>query len=209
MANRFPEAVPKIELIPNGVDAEYRDEYRWQEPAKPRILYAGRLEKYKNVDKILSAFSLLQDKHDSLKLTIVGRGPFKDELKQMATSLKLNGNTEWLEGLSREELFGLYSSSTVVVIPSESESMGVAATEAIGLGAPTIVANASGLAEFVNEGLAQPVEPPVNGAKLAARIEQVLEDPRSFSPEGARSALIRSWDEVAQATFDVYRSVTV
>jgi glycosyltransferase involved in cell wall biosynthesis len=207
MARRFPESRTKIVIIPNGVDTEFRDEHRWMEPAEPRILYAGRLEKYKNVDKIIRAFSRLQEKHDSLRLTIVGRGPFKEELQRLASSLKLNGNTDWLEGLSRDELFTLYSSSSVVVIPSESESMGVAATEAIGVGTPTIVANASGLAEFVQEGLAQPIEPPVDDVKLAARIEEVLENPSSYSPSKTKSVLIKSWDEVAEATFNVYKSM--
>lgn len=206
MASRFPESARKIELIPNGVDSELQAAHRWKEPNEPRILYAGRLEKYKNVDKIIGAFSHLQAKHEDLKLTVVGRGPYKQELQRLATSLKLNGNTEWLEGLTRDELFSLYSTSTMVIVPSESESMGVAATEAIGVGAPTIVANASGLAEFVREGLALPIEPPVNDLKIAARIEEILQDPENFSPSKTKSALIKSWDEVADATFDAYRS---
>ncbi len=209
MISKFPEASGKIEIVPNGVDSELQTAHRWKEPDEPRILYAGRLEKYKNVDKIIGAFSRLQHDHTDLKLTIVGRGPYKEQLQHMAASLKLNGNTEWLEGLTRDELFTLYSSSTMVVVPSESESMGVAATEAIGVGVPTIVANASGLAEFVEEGLAQPIEPPVNDQKLAARIEQVLDDPESFSPAGTKSSLIRSWDQVAEATFDIYKKTPV
>jgi glycosyltransferase involved in cell wall biosynthesis len=209
MAERFPESAGKIATIPNGVDSELQAAHQWKEPSEPRVLYAGRLEKYKNVDKIIGAFARLQETHEDLKLTIVGRGPYKQELQHLATSLRLNGNTEWLEGLTRDELFTLYSSSTMVVVPSESESMGVAATEAIGVGVPTIVANASGLAEFVKEGLAQPIQPPVNEAKLAARIEQVLGDPRSYSPTGAKSPLIRTWDEVSEATFDIYKSALV
>lgn len=209
MASRFPGSARKIEVIPNGIDAGFRESYPWKEPVEPRILYTGRLERYKNVDKIIRAFSRLQEKHDGLRLTIVGRGPYKEELQRLAASLHLNGNTDWLEGLSREDLFTLYSTSTVVVVPSEAESMGVTATEAIGIGAPTIVANSSGLAEFVEDGLAQPVEPPVSDVKLAAKIEQVLEDPSSFSPSGTRSALIKSWDQVAEATFEIYRSATI
>ena len=209
MANRFPESARKIELIPNGVDSELQAMYRWKEPDRPRILYAGRLEKYKNVDKIIGAFSQLQSSHEDLKLTIVGKGPYKQDLQRLAASLKLNGTTEWLEGLTRDELYSLYSTSSVVVVPSESESMGVAATEAIGVGAPTLVANASGLAEFVQEGLAVAIEPPVSDVKIAARIGEILQDPGNFSPSRTKSALIRSWDEVAETTFEVYKSAFV
>ena len=201
MAATFPDSSGKIELIPNGVDREFQEKYPWREPAEPRILYAGRLERYKNVDKILRAVAQLQPKHEDLKTTIVGRGPFKPELLKLAASLKVNGGVEWLEGLTRDELFELYSSATAVIVPSESESMGVAAAEAIGVGAPTIVADASGLAEFVEEGLAQPIEPPVTHVKLAQKIEEVLDDPKRFSPIGMKSPLIKTWDEVAEQTY--------
>jgi glycosyltransferase involved in cell wall biosynthesis len=207
METSFPESRDKIKVIPNGVDTDYRYTNPWKEPAQPTILYAGRLEKYKNVDKIIQAVSHLHETHRDLRLTIVGRGPFKEELQRLSSSLNLNGSTEWLEGLSREELFSRYSSSTVFVLPSESENFGMAAGEAIAVGTPTIVANASGLAEFVEEGLAQPVETPVNDVNLAECIEQVLEDPRSYSRAEKKSSIIKSWDEVAEATFDVYRAI--
>src|SRR6266516_4286426 len=56
----FMDSSRKIELIPNGVDREFQEKYPWREPAEPRILYAGRLERYKNVDKILRAVAQLQ-----------------------------------------------------------------------------------------------------------------------------------------------------
>jgi glycosyltransferase involved in cell wall biosynthesis len=73
--------------------------------------------------------------------------------------------------------------------------------EAIGVGVPTIVANTSSLAEFVEEGLAVPVEPPVDELKLAAKIGEVVDDPKKFSPRGIKSPLIISWDEAAEKTF--------
>jgi len=66
---------------------------------------------------------------------------------------------------------------------------------------PTIVANASSLAEFVEEGLALPVETPVDDSKLAVKIGEVIDDPKKFSPKGKRSPLIISWDEAAEKTF--------
>src|SRR5207247_9617878 len=145
----------KIERIPNGLDRKLDEKYTWREPAEPRILYAGRLEKYKNVDKILRAVAQLQPKHEDLKTTIVGRGPFKPELLKLAASLKVNGGVEWLEGLTRDELFELYSSATAVIVPSESESMGVAAAQAIGVTASTFVADVSGLCVLVDAAVAQ------------------------------------------------------
>lgn len=201
MIDTFPESAGRVEIIPNGIASDLREKNQWREPKDPTILYAGRLERYKNVDKVMRAFARLREKHDKLRLRIVGRGPIKGELEQLSHALGLNGSVEWYEGLPQSELYSLYASSTAVVLASEYENWGNTVAEAIGVGVPTIVANSSSLAEFVEEGLAVPVEPPVDDVKLAATIREVIDDPRKFSPKGMRSPLIISWDEAAEKTF--------
>jgi glycosyltransferase involved in cell wall biosynthesis len=201
MAATFPESSGKVEIIPNGIASDLREKNQWREPEEPSILYAGRLERYKNVDKVMKAVARLRETNDSLRLRIVGRGPIKAELEQLSRTLGLNGSVEWYDRLPQSELFPLYASSTAVVLASEYENWGNTVAESIGVGAPTIVANASSLAEFVEEGLAVPVDPPIDEVRLAAKMGEVIDDPKSFSPKGKRSPLIISWDEAAEKTF--------
>lgn len=201
MIDTFPESAGRVEIIPNGIASDLREKNQWREPEEPTILYAGRLERYKNVDKLMRAVAKLREKNDKLTLRIVGRGPIKSELEQLSDTLGLNGSVEWYDRLPQSELFPLYASSTAVVLASEYENWGNTVAEAIGVGVPTIVANASSLAEFVEEGLAVPVEPPVDDLRLAAKIGEVIDDPKKFSPKGKRSPLIISWDEAAEKTF--------
>jgi glycosyltransferase involved in cell wall biosynthesis len=203
----FPNSAQKIRVIPNGIDQELLTEHSWREPGEPRLLYVGRLEAYKNVDKIMKALVILRKEHPGLALTVVGRGPLKPDLLHLAARLEITGNIDWIEGLEKSELYNLYTSSTIVVLPSDLEAFGLVAAEAIGAGAPTIVANSTGLSEFVKAGLALPIEPPVNEQKLASKILQVLESPREFSPKRKSSGLILSWDEVARRTFSFYESL--
>jgi len=205
--NAFPNSFGKIQVIPNGIDVELLKEYRWRKPEEPRLLYVGRLEAYKNVDKILRALAILLKETPNLRLTVVGRGPSKLELSNLASNLGLAKSVDWLQGLPKSELYKLYASSTVVLLPSDLEAFGIAAAEAIATGAPTIVANSTGLSELVDAGLALPVEPPVDGRGLASRISEVLESPEDFSPRGRSSNLILSWDEVAKRTFSLYESL--
>jgi glycosyltransferase involved in cell wall biosynthesis len=207
MAEAFPDSAGKIKVIPNGVDSELLSQYSWSPPASPRILFVGRLEKYKNVDKILAAFAVLKEKHDSLKLTIVGRGPVKEQLLSQAAQLKLGSNVEWLEGLTKPELYELYESSTMVVLPSYLEAYGIVVAEAIAVGTPAIVANSSALSEFVTAGLATPIEPPVETEKLVNAMSLVLENPKSYSSKSRTSDMIQSWDDVAAKTFETYQSL--
>ncbi len=205
MVAAFPGSLNKVRVIPNGVDMKLLSEYSWREPEEPRIIYVGRLERYKNVDKIIRAFAELRKSNETLRLAIVGRGPLKAELVRLADGLRLGEELEWYEGIPRSKLYELYSSSTMLVLPSELEAYGIVAAEAIALRVPTLVANSSGLTEFVEAGLAVSVEPPVDEGKLASKILQVLENPRQFS-FGGRSELIQSWDEVAETTFELYES---
>ena len=207
MKEVFPLSAAKLAVIPNGVDFNLTSKYSWSEPEESRILYVGRLEPYKNVDKILRAFAFLRTKNSLLKLTIVGTGSMKNELLALAASLKLGKSVEWLEGVQRSRIYRLYSSSTAVVLPSDLEAYGIVAAEAISIGAPTIVANSSGLSEFVKAGLALPIEPPVTEQKLVSRILQILDNPQGFSFKEKSPRLIPSWDEVAAKTFALYESL--
>ena len=207
MGEAFPGSAEKIKVIPNGVDSELLSQYSWSPPASPRILFVGRLEKYKNADKVLSAFAILREKHPSLKLTIVGKGPAKEELMSLAGQLELGSSVEWLEGLKKPELYSLYQSSTMFVLPSYLEAYGIVVAEAVAVGTPAIVANSSALSEFVTAGLATPVEPPVETEKLVEAMSLVLENPRSYSSKRKTSDMILSWEDVAAKTFETYRSL--
>jgi 1,4-alpha-glucan branching enzyme len=165
------------------------------------------LEKYKNVDKLLMAFAILKEKHPSLKLTVVGRGPVKEELLSQARQLKLGSSVEWLEGLTKPELYKLYESSTIFVLPSYLEAYGIVVAEAVAVGTPVIVANSSALSEFVTAGLATAVEPPVETEKLVDAMSLILEDPKSYSSRNRGSDMILSWDDVASKTFETYQSL--
>ncbi len=207
LTNAFPESKRKIHIIHNGVDFGRLSRYKWREPVQPSILFAGRLERHKNVDKVISAFATLRKDNPSTRLTIVGRGPLRGELGQLSTSLGLEGKIQWIDGAEKGRMYELYSSSTVVVMPSEFEAYGLVAAEAISLGVPTIVANSTALSDFVSSGLAQPVDPPITGEKLHERISQVLQDPAAFSPKWNSGGVILSWDDVAAKTVALYESL--
>src|SRR5712664_611150 len=207
MGEAFPDSAGKIKVIPNGVDSELLSRYSWSPPSSPRILFVGRLERYKNADKLLAAFAILRQKRPSLKLTVVGKGPAKEELLSQAAHLQLGSSVEWLEGLTKPELYALYESSTMFVLLSYLEAYGIVVAEAVAVGTPVIVANSSALSEFVTAGLATSVEPPVETERLVDAMSLVLENPKSYSSKSKTSDMIQSWDNVAAKTFETYQTL--
>lgn len=207
MRNDFPASDGKIRIIPNGIDADLLASYSWKEPSPPRIMYAGRLERYKNVDKLIRAFASLYESNPELRLVVVGSGPAREELTDLTRQLAVGEAVEWYERIGKSQLYKLFSESSAVVVPSQFENYGIVAAEAISLGVPTVVANSSALSEFAETGLALGVDSPLtpNGIRLA--LLKVLENPKNFSLKDEAAKFIHPWNQVAGETFALYESL--
>ncbi len=201
----FPSIRDKIHIIPNGVDPVLQSKFHWKPPDPPRLLYAGRLEHAKNVDKVVQAFAALRKEWPTLTMTIHGRGPLRALLEQLAARLGVSEQIEWSpkKGVSREELYRCYASSTMLIYPSNFECYGIVPAEALSLGTPTIVTNSTALKDFVRAGIAEPVEPPITVEKLVQSASPILKDPEKYS-KGRMNGLITSWDRVAERTWKLY-----
>lgn len=110
------------------------------------ILFVGRLAKEKGVDLLLRAFQRLQSTEREARLTIVGSGPLKGELMQLAEELGIAKGVSFLEGIGFDELWEKYLESACFVLPSVSEPWGLVANEALSFGCPIIVSDACGCA---------------------------------------------------------------
>jgi N-acetyl-alpha-D-glucosaminyl L-malate synthase BshA len=93
--------------------------------------------------------SILSKKLTS-KLLLVGDGPERNSCEELCRSL---GLCEQVKFLGKQEMIEeLYAISDLFILPSESESFGLAALEAMACGVPVISTNAGGLPELVIEG---------------------------------------------------------
>lgn len=109
------------------------------------FLVTSRLVPYKKIDiAIRSCRQLGRD------LLIVGDGPDRAHLEQLADSTPGHGQVLFLGHLSQAELEGLYTRATAVLMPGE-EDFGIAAIEAVAHGVPVIVHHRSGAAELIQE----------------------------------------------------------
>lgn len=102
--------------------------YVEENPSLDYYLVVSRIEDYKRVDIVISAFNEMADK----KLIIVGNGSKKDKLKSIA-----NANIKFMEGLTKEELSKLYSNCKALIFP-QIEDYGLTPLEANASGRPVI-----------------------------------------------------------------------
>ena len=111
------------------------------------IIYVGRLEKVKNVETLVRAFSYLKQKN--LLLTIVGDGNEMENLKSLAKKVSLEKNITFTGFTDNPSHF--LSNADLFVLPSFSEGFGIAAVEAMMQKVPVLCSNVGGIPEFVND----------------------------------------------------------
>ncbi|RZN40559.1 MAG: glycosyltransferase family 1 protein [Methanophagales archaeon ANME-1-THS] len=133
----------KIVVISNGVDLKKFEAKG--EKTYGRILYVGRLERHKRVDRLLLAYERLKRVHPEIELIIIGKGPQKEYLQHFSEKLKLE-NVTFLDPLPYERLLEVMKSSWIVVQPSIREGQGIVLLEAMAAGTPPIAVQAKGSA---------------------------------------------------------------
>ncbi|PYO70455.1 MAG: hypothetical protein DMD64_17230 [Gemmatimonadetes bacterium] len=82
------------------------------------IGFVGRLVPQKGLDNLLQALAL--QRAAKWRLTIVGDGPDRERLEQLATELRLAARVRWTGGLPAEHVTNLWPDLDVLVLPSRS-----------------------------------------------------------------------------------------
>jgi glycosyltransferase involved in cell wall biosynthesis len=126
-------------IIPNGIDVKEIDGIKPSED-KTDVLFVGRLIKEKNVDVLLEALVEVKEFIPHLKCTIIGEGPEKDKLENLARKLNLQSNITFMGFLDNyNQVIANMKSSEVLVLPSEREGFGMVVLEANACGLPVVV----------------------------------------------------------------------
>ena len=123
------------------VDTDFFSPLPQGQGAPSYYLTGSRLEPYKKIDIVVSAFNELK-----LPLKVVGSGTEAKSLK-----LKAKSNIEFVGQVDREQLRTLYQNAKAFVFPA-LEDAGLMVLESLSCGTPVIGFNQGGTAEFVKDG---------------------------------------------------------
>lgn len=179
----------KLTVISNGID------FTEINGTKPTgigfdVLFSGRLIADKNVDVLIRAITLIEPK---VKCGIIGDGPEKDRLTELAKELEVGDRVIFLGFQKYKNLIAEMRSSRVYVLPSTREGFGICIIEANASGLPVIAVRHKGSAatDLIDDG--------VNGY-LVELSEKEIADKISFllKNEGKRAELGRNGIERAK-----------
>ena len=160
LKNATNESFPitrEIEVIPNFIDLnlfkkQKKDHFKLAIcPNNEKLLvHTSNFRKVKRIEDIVMMFDQLRHIVPS-KLLLVGDGPERSRIEYMCRELKLMHDVRFLGNLDAIE--EVLSVADLFVMPSETESFGLAALEAMACEVPLITSNAGGLPELNVQGV--------------------------------------------------------
>lgn len=169
---------------------------RFKIPEKPILLYAGRLDKEKNLDIVLHAFRIARKQVDA-HFIIVGRGAEKARLEALANSLGIINHVTFTDYLSDEEYPKVHGLADCFVNACTAELQSIVALEAIASGLPLLGANAMALPELVIAGKNGHLFAPGDTQELAKQIVDVLSNPEKRKKMGIESRNMAELHDIA------------
>jgi glycosyltransferase involved in cell wall biosynthesis len=143
-----------VEVIPNPVDVEFfvPPTERDQDDAT-RFVTVANLNTNKAVDVLVQAFAEIAPTRPGARLDIVGDGPERTTLTQLARALAVGDRVTFHGARPRAEIRSLLWRSSCFVSTSRNETFGVAIAEALATGLPVIATRSGGPEDLLADGI--------------------------------------------------------
>jgi starch synthase len=226
----------KVEVVYNGIDLKKwtpnHDEAITRalgiDPARPSVVFVGRITRQKGLPYLLRAAALLPPE---VQVVLCAGAPDTPEILAevrdgVAELQKIRSGVVWIDRLlSQTELRAVLTSATTFVCPSVYEPLGIVNLEAMACGIPVVGTATGGIPEVVDDGVTGrlvPIEQADDGtgtpvdadrfvADLASALIEVVSDPEAARNMGAagraRAEEMFSWERIANRTKEIYESL--
>ena len=143
---------------------------------RPVILYVGRMASEKGVEHFVRAAAELS-KRRRCRFIAAGDGPVREDVERLAQELGVGDDFTVTGFLVPELIPSIISLSSVAVLPSLYEELGVVLLEFMLMRRPIVAHDVSGVGKLVRDGETGLLVPPFDPASMADAIERLLDDP--------------------------------
>jgi len=176
-------------------------------PTRNYFLYIGRQDPYKNLQRLITAFSALPNRND-YELWLAG--PYDQRysplLEIQTQELGISHLVKFLNYVSYDELPIIINQAIALVFPSLWEGFGLPVLEAMACGTPVITSNISSLPEVAGD--AAILINPYNPGEITAAMTTIINDSetrKQLSEKGLKRANQFSWEKTGLATVEVLK----
>jgi len=204
------EITRAIEVVPNFVNCDTyrrtdRPELRaeWAPDGEPILMHLSNFRPVKRVTDVVEIFALVRAKMPA-KLVLMGDGPDRGAAEYLVRSKKLTRDVHFLGKQDRvEEKLAL---ADLFLLPSDLESFGLAALEAMACEVPVIASNTGGLPEVVTHGVDGFLVPPRDVAGAAKHAVEMLGSRDRLREMGKKARENAFWNYCASKIIPRYEA---
>lgn len=162
-----------ISIIPNGISISQRQMSKIYKKSN-YILYIGRIDKRKNIDKLIKAYRKTKLFKKGFMLYIVGSDHgYLKSIKEQIRSYRLNKYIKIFDAMG-ESKFDLLGEAQLTFYATECEAFGNVPLESVAMGTPVIVNNKSGSTEYLDNRYSIKIFPVNNDNITSALNKKIL-----------------------------------
>jgi L-malate glycosyltransferase len=197
-----------IRVIPNFVNLQ---EYRPSEPGcrsqiapggHKVITHVSNFREVKRVKDVVRVFARIRRAMPAT-LVMIGDGPERVDAENEARELGVSQDVRFLGRL--DSVASVLQASDLFILPSQTESFGLAALEAMACGAPVVASRAGGLTEVIDDGANGILEPVGSVEAMGRRAVELLRDPERHAAMRA-AAIAKAQDFSADRIVPMYEA---
>jgi L-malate glycosyltransferase len=146
-----------IEVIPNFVNCDLycrkpNEALRaeWAPDGEPILMHLSNFRPVKRITDVVEMFSIVRQKMPA-KLVMIGDGPDRGAAEHLIRKKKLTRDVHFLG--KQDNVYQFLGQADLFLLPSDMESFGLAALEAMACEVPVVATNVGGLPEVVEHGI--------------------------------------------------------
>ena len=204
---RVPASV-QIDVVPNFVDAERFRPAERPPREVPVLAHVSNFRPVKRVGDVLAVFAAVRAARPA-RLRLIGDGPDRAPLQAEVAARGLAPDVEFLG--EQVDLPAVLQEADLFLLPSETESFGLVALEAMACGLPVVASAVGGLPEVIADGETGYLCPMGDVGAMAAAARRLLDDASGRARLGAsarrRAETQFQLDPAVDRYVDVYRRV--
>jgi glycosyltransferase involved in cell wall biosynthesis len=176
-------------------------------PTRNYFLYIGRQDPYKNLQRLITAFSALPNRND-YELWLAGPDDqrYSPLLEIQTQELGINHLVKFLNYVPYDELPIIINQAIALVFPTLWEGFGLPVLEAMACGTPVITSNISSLPEVAGD--AAILINPYHIEEITAAMKMIINDSeirKQLSKQGLKRVNQFSWEKTGLATVEVLK----
>jgi len=202
----------EIDVVPNFIDFtrfNKQPKEHFKKAISPNgekiLVHTSNFRKVKRVEDVISVFCLVNQRIPS-RLLMIGDGPERSHIEKMSRDMQCHNSITFLG--KQEAVEEILSVCDLFVLPSETESFGLAALEAMACEVPVISSNAGGIPEVNVHGVTGYLSNVGDVADMANNAVKMLENEevlKTFKHNALQRAKEFDLDKIMNDYLEVYK----